>query len=232
MLLAFLLVAAKRTRYLLPLYPALALLLAQRIGELRSVRVPSRLCRLNGAIWIAGCGVPLTVLLGWWRPNLSPYVLVFFPESSVGLALTAAVLIAGGLGGGLSLWRGHVWPATLSVALTSAALLVVVGAGYPARYNAAYDIWGLAARARAALGPSDELVTYQYGTLSLDFYLERSVPELSDPSDLHRLMAGSGRVLCVLEERRLPRDEARRWIVLDRRVIGGRPVLLVANRSA
>ncbi len=232
MLLAFLLIAAKRARYLLPLYPALALLLAQRIDQLRSVRVASLSCRLNAAIWIAGCGVGLTVLLGWWRPDLSPYVLVFFPESFVALALTAVLLTLGGLGGGLSLWRGRVWPAALSVALTSAALLVVVGAGYPARFNATYDIPGLAARARAALGPSDELVTYQYGRLSLDFYLGRSVPELSDLSALHRLMAGSGRVLCVLEERRLPRDEARRWIVLDRRVIGGRTVLLVANRSA
>jgi hypothetical protein len=75
------------------------------------------------------------------------------------------------------------------------------------------------------------LITYQYGKLSLDFYLERLVPEVTDPSVLRRLMAGPGRVLCVVEERRLSPDDAVHWTVLDRLIIGGRPILLVANRN-
>jgi 4-amino-4-deoxy-L-arabinose transferase-like glycosyltransferase len=232
MLAAFLFVAAKRTRYLLPLYPALSLLLAQRIDWLRSARLPSLWYRVTAALWIAGSSVALALLLGAWRSSLRLDVLAFFPESPVEVAVAAAAVIAGALLGGLLLLQGRILFAVLTGAVSVATLLIIAQVGYPARYNAAYDMPELAARARAALGPTDELITYQYGKLSLDFYLERPVPELTDASVLRRVMAGPGRVLCVAEERRLSQGDVARWVVLDRLIIGGRPIVLLANRSA
>jgi 4-amino-4-deoxy-L-arabinose transferase-like glycosyltransferase len=231
MLAAFLLVSAKRTRYLLPLYPALSLLLAERIDWLRSARLPFLRYRVTAALWIVGSSVALALLLGAGRSSFRREVLPFFPESSMDVAAAVSTVVAGALLGGLLLWQGRILFATLTVAASTATFLIIVQVGYPARYNAAYDMPGLAARARAALGPTDELITYQYGKLSLDFYLERPVPEVTDSSVLRRWMAGPGRVLCIVEERRLAQSDAVHWVVLDRLLVGGRPILLVANRS-
>jgi 4-amino-4-deoxy-L-arabinose transferase-like glycosyltransferase len=231
MLVAFVLVAAKRTRYLLPLYPALALLLAERINSLDSSGLGCRWSRLAAALWIAGSGIAVVLLCGAGRSSLRPDLLAFLPESGVEAAVAVSAVIAGALLGGLLLWQSRILVAALTVGLSAASLLMIVQVGYPARYNAAYDMPELAARTRTALGPTDHLITYQYGKLSLDFYLERLVPEVTDPSVLRRLMAGPGRVLCVVEERRLSPDDAVHWTVLDRLIIGGRPILLVANRN-
>jgi 4-amino-4-deoxy-L-arabinose transferase-like glycosyltransferase len=100
LLLVFLLLPPKRTRYLLPLYPALALLLARGIDELRSSRLSSVWYRLTTVLWISLSSLALAGLLGVGPSAAVRDLLTFVPESGPEVVIAVAVVIVGALVGG------------------------------------------------------------------------------------------------------------------------------------
>ena len=168
-----------RSRYMLPVFPGLALLTAELLtapmsaAAARARDVALRACGVLLAVAAVATLFPVGALLnnedvayvptgGWER---------------VALAMLAALACAGLL----RATRGDRTQGAVALGLGLAAILLVIGVTYPIRYARDFDVRPLAAAALASLGPDGAVIGYPDLRLSYDVYLRhRRVVEVRD----------------------------------------------------
>jgi hypothetical protein len=130
-----------------------------------------------------------------------PEVAVLFPSTQIETALAVTVLAAAGVAGLGAAWSGRVRTTFSLVALTMALILGWEAWTFAARYNERYDVRGFAGRIASRVGPEDDVVAFQSGRLSYDFYLRRPVREIGDAGEMARVLEGGRRVYVIADAR-------------------------------
>ena len=159
---------SKLPSYLLPMFPALALLMGNRIAEMRE----------RALFWQVSPVIPVALALLGLALNVgklasTPGQAELYPHYGAWLIATALVLLAGLLAGMLMLWRGKK-PVAVTVLALSALLSAQIGvSGYEtvARERSAKHI-AEAIRGEVKAGvPFYSVLTYEQ---TLPFYLQRT----------------------------------------------------------
>ena len=197
-------VPTKLPHYILPAYPALALLVARAALAVEEGLLPwaqARWPRIGYAAWgamIAVFAVACVVLVVWaGRPGWL-YVL------PIVAAAVAAVIV-------VRAWRGETRRALLTAAFTAPLLLATL---FHFVLPRADDVWPSrqAAEAVARLYPDPKtrppLIATGYREPSLVFHLGTSTTFADPPAIVDRLKAKGGRWLALVEERQRPAFEA------------------------
>ena len=168
-----------RSRYMLPVFPGLALLTAEFLtaplfgAAARARDVALRAC---GVLVLLAAAVTLSPLASLLNNEDASYVPTGALERAA-LVVLAAIACAGLVRAARrDRTRG---PMVLGLAL--AAVFIVLGVTYPARYARDFDIRPLAAAAVGSLAPDGAVIGYPDLRLSYDVYLRRRrVVELRD----------------------------------------------------
>jgi 4-amino-4-deoxy-L-arabinose transferase-like glycosyltransferase len=219
----------KRDRYLLPAYPALALMVGWLWNEWGSARLTGTL-RRHGAFLMVFAMVAATVFVVPTRHRTE--LAVWIPDT-LGRALPVVLLLllAGGLGF-VACRAARPNAAFAVLAVVMALLMAYETRIFVQQHNRAYDVRGFAERLAQRVPPTDEIVAFRYGRLAYDFYLERSIPQVRDLQALRPVLAAARPVYVLTDERgwaTLSTESAGTWSVLDRADIGGRAVLLLIH---
>ena len=117
------------------------------------------------------------------------------------------------------------------VCATTTLVLACETQVFVAGHNRTHDVKAFTQRLASRLGPGDQLVTYKLGSLSLQFYLGRTVRELQDQQGLAPLLAGERQLYVIVHDRRWPelRDASgRSWTRVDELEFGDVRWLVVA----
>jgi 4-amino-4-deoxy-L-arabinose transferase-like glycosyltransferase len=216
----------KRDRYLLPVHPALALMVGW-LWDRWAARPVAGALRVHGWVWgglVAAMAVAVLLPL-----RVRPELAVLIPPTLlqklllVGLLLAAAVVavVAARSGRPLAMFAALCVPMVLVLAYETKVFV-------PA-HNRMYDVKSFSRRVAARLGPEAQLVTYRWGPLSLQFYTRRTVQRVQDPAELERLLSAERPLYVVADERAwrtLPEATGRLWSFSDRATLGGRQVLV------
>ncbi len=179
----------QRARYLLPIYPGLALLVADFVGH-AGARGGRRALRMAGWTFAALCAVA-AVVGPFLLDRLTGDDRAYIPDSPLELAVIAALVLGAGLVQGIAAQREAFMTATAGAALLIAAAMVVEGATYPPRYARFNDLRSLAEAAAAHTPPGVAVVAYPDARLSLDFYVRRRVLEAATPELAAALLSRS-----------------------------------------
>jgi 4-amino-4-deoxy-L-arabinose transferase-like glycosyltransferase len=194
----------KRGAYLLPLYPAAALLVAWLWTQpLGSGRPPRRLGAPVALLAGAAGTLALGVLVLPRRLIPGRMVDTLVPADPSGKALAAAALLVGAAAVWMT-WRRGRPTATLGlIVLVQALCLHAVAAVRAPQYEARYPVRALAERIRA-LAPADPPLLSLVGDYDflIAFYLDRSLVPLSGASELLAARAGIARHALVDEGER------------------------------
>ena len=180
-----------RPRYLIPIYPGLALLAAEFVTR-AAARGGARLLR-GAAYAVAGGAAMLALFVASPLPRLidregQPYV----PDTSGEVVLVVALLLGAGAAVLVAARRSAFTAAGLIVTLGTGAVLVVEGARYPTRFAQLFDVRPVAAAAAALTPPGAAVPVYPDIWLSYDFYMRRPVAEI-DHTALEQLLSGPAR---------------------------------------
>lgn len=198
-------VQQQRVRYLVPLVPALALLVAWWADrDAREARRRPALAVIALAAAVAGALVV---------PRALQAAGIVLPVSPAELALLLAGLVAIGAVAALGLWTGRLAPAVPVVATLAALMLLGGGWIVDDWQNRAWNFREVA----RGLGTSDRplavasLATDNQELLQVDFYLGRALPTLRSPGDVGAHLVRHGAV--VVEDFRW--RTAPEWLRLD-----------------
>jgi len=178
-----------RARYLIPIYPGLALLVGEFLTRAAAHGgVPALRRALLAFAALAGIVAalalsPVTRLIGG---EGRPWV----PDSGGETALIVGVLLATAVAAVAAARREAFARGGLAAALGVGALLLIEGAGYPARFARDFDVRPIAAAAQSLTPPGTAVRVYPDIGLNYDFYLRRPVVELDRPR-VEQLLAGS-----------------------------------------
>lgn len=189
----FSLSTAKQNEYLLPLYPAAALLVAHLFATLE-LRAEGRM-RGGFLLTLGVLSAALLAAAGLWVHAAR----ALFPES--GLAHLPALALGGALLGLLwSAWSQRPIRALGALVIAMASLHASLAGLLPEieRYR---PIRPLAERIRQEAGPEDLVGYYRYTAPSLCYYTRRKIFEVFAPEDLHALLRSGKRIFCVMWER-------------------------------
>jgi 4-amino-4-deoxy-L-arabinose transferase-like glycosyltransferase len=219
-----------RAHYLLPVFPLLALLTAERLARARADGSPRALRVAVAAVSICAVGAALALIV---RPTLLARGddATLWPEAGWERGVAAIILVGGAIAIGL-LGRRRAWVAiTVVVALSVAGTLVLAGIRYPARHARDRDVRPLAAAAARHAGPGGTVFGYPDLRLAYDFYLGRSVVELATPDQALRLLASPqpGQALITSRDRwrELSSRAGSSWRVLAARTLDGHEIVVV-----
>ncbi len=182
----FSLATGKRGAYLLPLYPAAALMVGWLWDRTLGGRTPTRwtgipLGMLSGAAALLAVGlalVPRRFIPGRMVDTLVPAD----PRQ-----LTATILLL--LGGAAIVWllsrRGPAAAVSTALVAIQSVLLLAVATIRAPQYEARYPIRDFAARVRAAVPPGQPVLSLleDYDNI-VDFYLHRPFLPIHEPADL------------------------------------------------
>jgi hypothetical protein len=207
-------VQQQRVRYLVPLLPALALLVAWWLDR------EAREARRRPALAV------IALVLAVAAASIAPLALetagIVLPVPPARIALVLAGFVAIGAVAALGLWSGRIAPAVPAVAALAA--LVLFGGGWIVDdwQNRAWNFRDVA----RGLGTSDRplavaaLATDNQELLQVDFYLGRALPALRSPTDVGAHLVRQGAV--VVEDFRW--RTAREWLRLDVNRLRAEPV--------
>jgi len=214
----------KRDRYLLPTYPALALMVGWLWDRWMTRPLASPL-RLHGAAWAAVAAALATAVLLPLRPR--PELAALIPPTlGTKLLLAGLLLGAAGLTLGAALAR-RPRAMFLAICVPMALALAYETPIFVAGHNRLYDVKGLAGRLAHRAGPDVEFVTYRYQPLALQFYAGRTVTRARDVAELTALVSAGRPVYVVAEDRAWPELAGvggATWTVVDRADVDGRSV--------
>ena len=159
---------SKLPSYLLPMFPALALLMGRRISKIRE--------RL--LFWYIAPVVPFAVLLLTMAINVAKFAdtsnqKALYPHYSIWLITASIILLAGLLGGMLLLWREQKLPAVLLIAMSTLLATQIGVSGYNtvAQERSAKHI---AIAIRAEVTPDIPFYSVLSYEQTLPFYLKRT----------------------------------------------------------
>jgi dolichol-phosphate mannosyltransferase len=218
----------KRDRYLLPVYPAIALMIGWLWSEWVSGRLPTALRRHAPLIAVFAVATSALLLL----PARHREELAVWIPATLGRALPVVVvlLVAGALA---YLACRAIQPAAAFTVLAAGMALVMMYETrvFVVQYNRAYDVRGFADRLAQRVRAADELLAFRYGRLAYDFYLGRSIPQIREPRELAPSLATARPVYVLTDERGRTALEttSKPWSVVEQAQIGGRAVLLLLH---
>jgi 4-amino-4-deoxy-L-arabinose transferase-like glycosyltransferase len=187
----------QQPRYVLPVLPPLAILMARAIGDrVDAARRSARAPLLRGATWAtAAVFVGAAALLYRLQPLLTETSSAILTTSAVGMAAGGAALAVVAV---RSAWSA------LPAAVTTSGAALLVGLQFsvfaPARPAA---VERMAAFVTAHRMDGETVGTYHAFTRNLVFYTRRKQADLLDVAGAARFLASPGRVLLVLPERDL-----------------------------
>jgi 4-amino-4-deoxy-L-arabinose transferase-like glycosyltransferase len=203
---------AKRTVYVLTMYPALAMLVAAAFGEIESSwpRLKRWLTVPAGLLALLATAVPLAgfVLERWWPERLGPRLAELAPLGpgllptllGLGLLLAAAAQVAW-----LGARRGrpgrvvNAWTAGLGVAAALAAVLVLP------RFDAVKSAKPLAARLLELAAPDEPYAMWPRLDAPFVFHTRRYAVELGSEDELEAFARRPGRVWLLITRPALER---------------------------
>ena len=172
--------AQQRSRYLLPVYPMLALFVAAAVtaGASRA----RALMRLNAIILIVMLAGALATA-GWLllaNPRISGTPIAVFVSTAAGAHALLAGLGIAGPAIALRELRTRRSPsrALCCVAGALALVLLFVASTYSGRLETTYPIRSFAARVRPSLDRNAPLLAYHDANLAFDFYLDHPIAEV------------------------------------------------------
>jgi len=195
----------QRARYFLPVFPLLALLVAEFL-----VRAPAeasgrgrRLATGLLAFLLVACVAGSVLLLGGFGEGSLRSDVVFLPSVGWERWVTACLVVAGSAAALLALLRaGSGFRAAVWLGVALGAVLAVEGVGYPERYARRYDVRGFAERVQQQRPASAALVAYPDATLALDFYLRRPVREMPRTEEVMVLLGQAPHAALITREDR------------------------------
>ena len=176
-----------RARYLIPIYPGLALLVGEFVTRAASHAGAPALRRTLyafAALVVVVAALALSPVARLIDGEGRPWV----PDTRMETAVIVTVLVATGLGAVGAARRAAFARGGLVVALGIGAILLVEGARYPARFARDFDVRPIAAAAQALTPPGAAVRVYPDIDLNYDFYLRRPVVEL-DRARMEQLLA-------------------------------------------
>ena len=223
-----------RARYLIPIYPGLALLVGEfiaRAGALRGARALRgalfAFAAIAGVVAVFGLSPAARRIGGEGRP--------WVPDATGELALTVALLLATAAAAVVTACRSAFVGGGLVVALGVGATLVVEGVRYPERFAREFDVRPIAAAAQALTPPGAAVAVYPDIWLTYDFYLRRPVVEL-DRARVERLLAAAPIGAVIMSRRSWtglqPLAHPSWRVVASRRVASDEMVVLGAGSGA
>jgi 4-amino-4-deoxy-L-arabinose transferase-like glycosyltransferase len=177
----------QRARYLLPIYPGLALLVADFVAN-AGTRGGGRVLRM-GAWTFAGLGAVAAVVGPFLVDRLAGDDTAYIPDSRIELAVIAALVLAAAVVQAVAAQRGAFMTGTVGAALLIAAATILVSATYPPRYTRSNDLRPLAEAAARHTPPGAAVVAHPDARLSLDFYVRRRVVEATTPEAVAALVS-------------------------------------------
>ena len=187
----FSLSSGKLATYVLPAYPALAILTARYLSEAgRSGEPSGRRAAVAGAVLLGG--LPLVYVVVAWReaPDLAKHVLAFLPPAVVALAVLGPL-------------RRRM-PAARSIVAASATAMTVTIVALHLWTTPALDPHmsdrDLALHAQRS-GSAARVVAYRVRPFSFLFYTGWPVTYHADDEERRRTLYAQGRVLVLSEER-------------------------------
>jgi 4-amino-4-deoxy-L-arabinose transferase-like glycosyltransferase len=223
--------ANQRTRYLLPMTPPLALLVAWwSVSDITAYRAARRALALVSLV--AGSGIVVAVawprMLGTWRP---PYVMA--SGQSWWPLMIATLLVTGALAWGL-------YGAAPRILVYGSVVGMAVMLGYGVRlYNERYnEIWNFPALAEAVEQHAHGGAVGVFGGrwFALDYYLGRRVFSTHTRDQLFTYVSRSDHPVVVTNERtwdslRTSTDSALALDALEQRSVGGQTLVIVRARA-
>ncbi|HYB43360.1 MAG TPA: glycosyltransferase family 39 protein [Candidatus Methylomirabilis sp.] len=215
-----------RVRHLLPIFPGLAVMVGWVWDRWPALSWPTWL-RLCGWIWAALAVAAAGAIALPFRPP--PEQAVLFPPTVAQRLAMAALLVAVALliiaaartGRPLALFAAVCVPMALGLALETHVAV--------AGHNRVFDIRSLSQRLAARASTGDDLVTYRYHPLPIQFYSGRAITRLGEPADLAARAAAGRRLFVVAEDfawRDLVARTGEAWTVVDRADINGMQLLV------
>jgi len=176
-------------RYLIPIYPGLALLVGEFLmratadGGARALRgALLAFAALAGLVAAFAVSPAARLIGGEGRP--------WVPDTPAEIAVIVVLLVATAVAAVVAARRAAFVRGGLVVAFGVGAILLIEGARYPARFAREFDVRPIAAAARALTPPGAAVGVYPDIWLTYDFYLRRPVVEL-DRARVEQLLAGT-----------------------------------------
>ena len=244
-LIFFSLISGKRNLYLLPLYPAAALIMARFwydfIGEKNSdareqhprlLTVPFYILFAALALFSLGFGVVL--LFGSKTALMKSFEIDI---SRVPIYPMLILFCAGGIAGLLLLKNKAraVFPFALTVLIMVSGFLFSVVSFLPS-INEFKSARPFCDRIAKIVKPTDKLVTFRFDPESFNYFLKRRpIPVIDEYPKLKELFGSNEKVYCLILDKyneRAPEEDRKMVTILDESQIGHRKYYLIVNRSA
>ncbi len=218
----------KRERYLLPTYPALAIM----IGWLWSqwaTRPAAGALRAHAWAWGALAAVMAIVVLLPLRVRAEQTVLI--PATLGGKLCLVGLLLAGAVMTVSAARAGRPLAAFVAVCAPMALILAYETSVFVPAFNRTFDVKSFSKRLAARLGPEARLVTLGVGALSLEFYSHRSARAVRHPAEVEQALQAGEPVHLVADERWLPavtEATGRPWLAWDETKLAGKAVVVAS----
>ena len=235
----FSLISGKRNLYLLPLYPAAALLMARFWYDvIESVKEqPAKLITipcyiLFGALALGSLGFGAILALGDKTSLMSKFEIDL---SNVPLFPMNILFLAGGVIGLVLLIKKvrPVFSFALVVVIMLSGFLFSVTSFFPA-INVFKSGKPFCDRIAQIVQPSDTLVTFRFNPESFNYFMKRSpIPVIDEYQDLKKLMLSPEKVYCLIHAKYneyAPEEDKKLFTVLDKSQIGHREYYLLVNK--
>jgi len=235
----FSLVSGKRNLYLLPLYPAAALLMARFWYDVieAAKEQPAKLITipfyiLFGALALGSLGFGAILALGDKTSLMSKFEIDL---SNVPLYPMIILFLAGGVTGLVLLLKKArpVFSFALVAVIMLAGFLFSVVSFFPA-INTFKSGKPFCERIAKIVKPADKLVTFRFHPESFNYFMKRSpIPVIDEYQDLKKLMLSSEKVYCLILAKYneyAPEEDKKLFTVLDKSQIGHREYYLLVNK--
>jgi 4-amino-4-deoxy-L-arabinose transferase-like glycosyltransferase len=216
----------KRDRYLLATYPALALMVGWLWDRWAAGALPEGL-RLHAWVWGAVAASMAALVL--FPPRIRTEIAALLPPTLAGKLPIVGLLLAAAVLAVVAARRGRALATFAAICLPMALVLAYETRVYVAEYNRLFDIKSFSRRLAARTGVEDQLVTYRYQNLALEFYTGRSVTRASTPLHLQSLVSDGRPVYVITDDRGwrgLSEATGRPWGVVDQAQVAGRSLML------
>ena len=228
----------KRDIYILPAFPAAALLvgwlwarwwrLAPDAVSVRAIRLPALILALT--LW--GLAVVIWGSVDSLLPSRNTLLLPASPE--IGIWESWLLVLAGTLLGSAAIARQTRVMYVLVGGCTWLAMLITVVWVYTPQFNHRYPIKSFAVGIHARVAPDRPLqLCGPMNDLALRFNLGRFVPELHQPAAVMHYLEGDGEAFCIIEAewyQRLGELTGRFFPILARQEFDRSTLLLISNR--
>jgi 4-amino-4-deoxy-L-arabinose transferase-like glycosyltransferase len=220
----------KRDRYLLAVYPALALMIGWLIAHWhasrhrRGARASLLLCAATVIASALALFVPVPV---------QDEFALYLPETITEAVAPATVLLAGAIILIVAARAGRVTAGFIALTLAAAFLLAYATQSYVPRFNRVYDVKRFSALLNETVPPGAPLVSFGYARLSIDLYSGREPILMRHVEPLQALLRERGAVYVFAEPRGwriIDAANVARWERIAEISLAGRSVTLARTR--